>query len=158
MSRLDILKANAESIIGDEDMMERIRAGKKLKIKLGVDPTRPDLTFGHMVVFNKMKQFQAMGHECILLIGDYTATIGDPSGRSETRPVLTDEEVANNAETYLDQAFQILDSNLTTVRYNSEWYMYDDAVVQQMEPSSPDAVSSRIPEPRTWIRKYSLWR
>jgi tyrosyl-tRNA synthetase len=122
MSRLDILKANAESIIGDEDMMERIRAGKKLKIKLGVDPTRPDLTFGHMVVFNKMKQFQAMGHECILLIGDYTATIGDPSGRSETRPVLTDEEVAHNAETYLDQAFQILDGNLTTVRYNSEWF------------------------------------
>ncbi|MDP0496182.1 MAG: tyrosine--tRNA ligase, partial [Verrucomicrobiota bacterium JB024] len=122
MSRLDILKANAESIIGDEDMMERIRAGKKLKIKLGVDPTRPDLTFGHMVVFNKMKQFQAMGHECILLIGDYTATIGDPSGRSETRPVLTDEEVAQNAETYLDQAFQILDGNLTTVRYNSEWF------------------------------------
>ncbi|MGE9292687.1 MAG: tyrosine--tRNA ligase [Puniceicoccales bacterium] len=122
MSRLDILKTNAESIIGDEDMMERIRAGKKLKIKLGVDPTRPDLTFGHMVVFNKMKQFQAMGHECILLIGDYTATIGDPSGRSETRPVLTDEEVAQNAETYLDQAFKILDSNLTTVRYNSEWF------------------------------------
>lgn len=122
MSRLDILKANAESIIGDEEMMERIRAGKKLKIKLGVDPTRPDLTFGHMVVFNKMKQFQAMGHECILLIGDYTATIGDPSGRSETRPVLTDEEVRYNAETYLDQAFQILDSNLTTVRYNSEWF------------------------------------
>ncbi|MBC2594571.1 tyrosine--tRNA ligase [Ruficoccus amylovorans] len=122
MSRLDILKTNAESIIGDEDMMERIRAGKKLKIKLGVDPTRPDLTFGHMVVFNKMKQFQAMGHECILLIGDYTATIGDPSGRSETRPVLTDEEVQQNSETYLDQAFQILDENKTTVRYNSEWF------------------------------------
>ncbi len=122
MSRLDILKANAESIIGDENMMERIRAGKKLKIKLGVDPTRPDLTFGHMVVFNKMKQFQVMGHECILLIGDYTATIGDPSGRSETRPVLTDEEVAANADTYLDQAFKILDPHLTTVRYNSEWF------------------------------------
>ncbi len=131
MSRLDILSTNVETIIGAEEMQDRIRSGKKLKVKLGVDPTRPDLTFGHMVVFNKMKQFQDMGHECILLIGDYTATIGDPSGRSETRPVLTEQEVKDNAETYLDQCFRILDEERTLVRYNSQWFRemkFDDAL------------------------------
>jgi len=122
MSRLDIIKQNIDTIIGADELMERIRAGKKLRIKLGVDPTRPDLTFGHLVVFNKMKQFQDMGHDCILLIGDYTATIGDPSGRSATRPVLTADEVRSNAETYLDQAFKILDEDRTLVRFNSEWF------------------------------------
>lgn len=122
MSRLDIIKQNIDTIIGADELMERIRKGKKLRIKLGVDPTRPDLTFGHMVVFNKMKQFQDMGHDCILLIGDYTATIGDPSGRSATRPVLTPDEVRSNAETYLDQAFKILDEERTLVRFNSEWF------------------------------------
>ncbi|MEO0795022.1 MAG: tyrosine--tRNA ligase [Verrucomicrobiota bacterium] len=122
MSRLDIFKQNTDTIIGADQLMDRIRKGKKLRVKLGVDPTRPDLTFGHLVVFNKMKQFQDMGHDCILLIGDYTATIGDPSGRSDTRPVLTPEEVQANAETYLDQAFKILDEERTLVRYNSEWF------------------------------------
>lgn len=122
MSRLDIIEENAEAVIGGEELMERIRGGKKLRVKLGVDPTRPDLTFGHMVVFNKMRQFQDLGHDCILLIGDYTATIGDPSGRNETRPVLTEDEVRSNAETYLEQAFKILDEERTLVRYNSEWF------------------------------------
>ncbi|WOO41661.1 tyrosine--tRNA ligase [Rubellicoccus peritrichatus] len=122
MSRIDIIEENAEAVIGGEELLERMRAGKKLRVKLGVDPTRPDLTFGHMVVFNKMRQFQDLGHDCILLIGDYTATIGDPSGRNDTRPVLTADEVRANAETYLDQAFQILDEERTLVRYNSEWF------------------------------------
>ncbi|WP_309381305.1 tyrosine--tRNA ligase [Cerasicoccus frondis] len=122
MSRLDIITQNIDTIIGADELMDRIRKGKKLRIKLGVDPTRPDLTFGHLVVFNKMKQFQDMGHDCILLIGDYTATIGDPSGRSDTRPVLTEDEVRANAETYLEQAFKILDEERTIVRYNSEWF------------------------------------
>ncbi len=122
MSRMETIRFNADTVIGEEQLLERLRSGKKLRIKLGVDPTRPDLTFGHMVVFNKMKQFQDMGHECILIIGDYTAMIGDPSGRSSTRPVLTKEEVQRNAETYLDQAFLILDEYKTLVRYNSEWF------------------------------------
>ncbi len=122
MSRLDIIKQYTDTCVGLEELIERIRGGKKLRVKLGVDPTRPDLTFGHMVVFNKMKQFQDMGHECILLIGDFTATIGDPSGRSATRPVLTKDEVRANAETYLQQAFKILDSDKTVVRYNSYWF------------------------------------
>jgi len=122
MGQIDIIKQNTEHVIGSDDLLERIRQGKQLRIKLGVDPTRPDLTFGHMVVFNKMKNFQDMGHECILLIGDYTATIGDPSGRSNLRPILSKEQVEANAATYLEQAFKILDDSRTTVRYNSEWF------------------------------------
>lgn len=116
------LLSNAEIVIGEEELIEKISQGKKLKIKFGVDPTRPDLTFGHLVVFNKLKQFQDAGHEAILLIGDYTARIGDPSGRSDLRPELTEAEVNENAETYLEQAFRIIDPKKTTVRRNSEWF------------------------------------
>lgn len=116
------LFANTEVVIGQDELVEKVANGKKLRVKFGVDPTRPDLTFGHLVVFNKLKQFQDAGHEAILLIGDYTARIGDPSGRSELRPELTEEEVNQNAETYLDQAFRILDQARTTVRRNSEWF------------------------------------
>ena len=116
------MEGNTETAIGADELRERIAAGKRLKVKLGVDPTRPDLTFGHLVVFNKLREFQDAGHEAILIIGDYTAMIGDPSGRSSTRPVLTPEEVTSNAETYLDQAFRVLDREKTSVRYNSEWF------------------------------------
>ena len=120
--KLDELLNNTEVAIGEEELGQRLSEGRKLKVKFGVDPTRPDLTFGHLVVFNKLKQFQDAGHEAILLIGDYTAQIGDPSGRSELRPELTGEEVEANAKTYLDQAFRILDPEKTTVRRNSEWF------------------------------------
>ena len=120
--KLDELLNNTEVAIGEEELGQRLAEGRKLKVKFGVDPTRPDLTFGHLVVFNKLKQFQDAGHEAILLIGDYTAQIGDPSGRSELRPELTREEVDANAKTYLDQAFRILDPDKTTVRRNSEWF------------------------------------
>lgn len=116
------LLSNAEIVIGEEELKEKISKGQTLRVKFGVDPTRPDLTFGHMVVFNKLKQFQDAGHEAILLIGDYTARIGDPSGRSELRPELTAEEVNENAKTYLDQAFKILSPEKTIVRRNSEWF------------------------------------
>ena len=116
------LLQNADVIIGQDDLLENLKNGKKLKIKFGVDPTRPDLTFGHLVVFNKLRQFQDEGHEAILLIGDYTARIGDPSGRSELRPELSEAEVDENASTYLSQAFKILDEEKTTVRRNSEWF------------------------------------
>ena len=116
------LLENAEVIIGQEELLQRLKKGQKLKVKFGVDPTRPDLTFGHLVVFNKLRQFQDEGHEAILLIGDYTARIGDPSGRSELRPELSEKEVEENASTYLEQAFKILDRKKTTVRKNSEWF------------------------------------
>ena len=116
------LLENAEVVIGQDELLDNLKQGRKLKIKFGVDPTRPDLTFGHLVVFNKLRQFQDAGHEAILLIGDYTARIGDPSGRSELRPELTESAVKKNATTYLEQAFKILDESKTVVRRNSEWF------------------------------------
>ena len=113
---------NTDTLIGQESLEEKLKSGRPLKIKLGVDPTRPDLTFGHLVVFNKLRQFQELGHEANLIIGDFTTLIGDPSGRSSTRPVLTKEEIKENAKTYLDQAFKILDEKKTKVHYNSEWF------------------------------------
>ncbi len=113
---------NTDTLIGQESLEEKLKSGRPLRIKLGVDPTRPDLTFGHLVVFNKLRQFQEFGHEANLIIGDFTTLIGDPSGRSSTRPVLTKDEIKENAKTYLDQAFKILDKNKTKVHYNSDWF------------------------------------
>jgi tyrosyl-tRNA synthetase len=122
MDIIEQIRQGTETFIGDEEIAARLKQSKPLRVKLGVDPTRPDLTFGHMVVFNKLRQFQTMGHQAVLIIGDYTAMIGDPSGRSSTRPVLTQEEVDENAQSYLDQAFKILDKEKTEVRFNSEWF------------------------------------
>lgn len=120
--QIELLKQRTEVFLGEEQLVERIRAGKKLRVKLGVDPTRPDLTFGHMVVFNKLRQFQDLGHQAVLVIGDFTTRIGDPSGRSVARPILTEAEINENAKTYLEQAFKILDPAKTEVRRNSEWF------------------------------------
>lgn len=122
MKAIDVIKRGTDTIIGLEELEKRLGEGRPLRIKLGVDPTRPDLTFGHAVVFHKLKEFQDLGHHAILLIGDYTATIGDPSGRSATRPALTPEEVEVNAKTYLEQVFKILDPKKTEIRRNSEWF------------------------------------
>lgn len=120
--QIELLKQRTEVFLGEEQLLERIKAGKKLRVKLGVDPTRPDLTFGHMVVFNKLRQFQDLGHTAVLVIGDFTTRIGDPSGRSVARPILSPEEIEENAKTYLEQAFKILDPVKTEVRRNSEWF------------------------------------
>ena len=122
MSLTDTIRINTETVIGESELEDRLHGNKPLRVKLGVDPTRPDLTFGHLVVFNKLRQFQDLGHEALLIIGDFTTLIGDPSGRSNTRPVLTKDEIVENAQTYLDQAFKILDQEKTTVYYNSEWF------------------------------------
>ncbi len=116
------LQRNTEHFISPDELRARMQSKKVLRVKLGVDPTRPDLTFGHLVVFNKLRQFQDLGHQAVLIIGDFTAMIGDPSGRSSTRPVLTEAEVKINSETYLEQAFKILDKTKTEVRFNSEWF------------------------------------
>ncbi len=120
--QLQRMRARAEKFIGGEDVLKRLKEGRRLRVKLGVDPTRPDLTFGHMVVFQKLREFQDMGHQAVLIIGDYTTRIGDPTGKSETRPVLSEAEIEENARTYLDQAFRILDPQKTEVRRNSEWF------------------------------------
>ena len=122
MNAIDTILQNTDTLIGKESLEEKLNSGRPLKIKLGVDPTRPDLTFGHLVVFNKLRQFQELGHEANLIIGDFTTLIGDPSGRSSTRPVLSKEAIKENAETYLDQAFKILNREQTKVHYNSDWF------------------------------------
>ena len=121
-AQLELLKRNVDTLINEEELLKKLGENRPLRIKLGVDPTRPDLTFGHMVVFNKLRQFQDLGHEAILLIGDYTTLIGDPSGRSETRPVLTEAEIKENATTYTEQAYRMLDPKKTRIVFNSEWF------------------------------------
>lgn len=123
--QLKIISRGTDEIIPLEDMRSKLKksltSGKPLKIKFGVDPTSPDLHLGHAVLLRKMRHFQDLGHEVTLLIGDFTAMIGDPSGRSTTRPPLSREEVLKNAETYTEQAFKMLDESKTVLRYNSEW-------------------------------------
>ena len=104
-------------------LLEKLKRGKPLNIKLGVDPTAPDIHLGHAVPLRKLRQFQDLGHGVTLIIGDGTALIGDPSGRNSTRPQLTSEQIKANAQTYVDQAFKILDPEKTTLRYNSEWLL-----------------------------------
>ncbi|QIV79028.1 tyrosine--tRNA ligase [Fervidobacterium pennivorans subsp. shakshaketiis] len=119
--QLKILKRNCVDLVSEEELLERLKSGRPLRVKLGVDPSRPDLHLGHAVVLKKLKQFQDLGHQVVLIIGDFTAMIGDPSGRNTTRPMLSREEVLQNAKTYAEQAFMILDKDKTEIRYNNEW-------------------------------------
>ncbi len=109
------------ALLPEDDFKKKLESGRKLKIKLGMDPTAPDLHLGHAVVLRKLKQFQDAGHDIIFLIGDFTARIGDPTGKSKTRPVLGDEEIDRNTKTYFDQVIRILDPNKVTIVYNSQW-------------------------------------
>ncbi|MDR1952074.1 MAG: tyrosine--tRNA ligase [Elusimicrobiota bacterium] len=118
---IELIKRGTSDLISVKELEERIAKGKKLRVKLGVDPTAPDLHLGHTVIINKLKTFQNLGHQIIFLIGDFTARIGDPSGRSEVRPVMTREQIEKNAKTYTDQVFKILDREKTIVEYNSKW-------------------------------------
>lgn len=120
-SALAEIKRGAEEILIEDELVERLKSGKKLKIKAGFDPTAPDLHLGHTVLINKLRTFQQLGHEVIFLIGDFTAMIGDPTGKNVTRKPLTKEQVLANAETYKEQVFKILDPAKTTVAFNSEW-------------------------------------
>ncbi|WP_223426064.1 tyrosine--tRNA ligase [Alcanivorax limicola] len=115
------IRRGTDEIILEEDLRRKLQEGRPLRIKAGFDPTAPDLHFGHTVLINKLRQFQDMGHQVVFLIGDFTGMIGDPSGKSATRPPLTREDVKANAETYKEQVFKILDPDKTEVRFNSEW-------------------------------------
>lgn len=120
-SIMAVIKRGTAEVIQEDSLLERLQSGKRLKIKAGFDPTAPDLHLGHTVLLNKLRQFQDLGHEVIFLIGDFTGLIGDPSGKSETRKPLTEEQVAANARTYQEQVFKILDREKTRVVFNSEW-------------------------------------
>ncbi len=121
MNNLEIIKRKAVQIFSEQDLEKKLNSGKKLTIKLGADPSRPDLHIGHSVVLRVLKNFQDMGHEVVFVIGDFTGMIGDPSGKSKTRPALTFEETRKSAETYLEQATKILDRDKTRIAFNSEW-------------------------------------
>lgn len=121
------LKRGAEEILLEEDLLKKLEQGRPLRVKAGFDPTAPDLHLGHTVLINKLRQFQVLGHQILFLIGDFTGMIGDPTGKSATRPPLTEAEVRANAETYQQQIFKILDPERTKVVFNSEWMKKMDA-------------------------------
>lgn len=118
---LSVIRRGVDEILVEEDLIKKLESGKTLRVKAGFDPTAPDLHLGHTVLINKLKQFQDLGHDVLFLIGDFTGMIGDPTGKSATRPPLTQEQVAKNAETYKEQVFKILDPQKTTVMFNSQW-------------------------------------
>jgi len=119
--QLALIKRGAEEILVESELVEKLKRGQPLRVKAGFDPTAPDLHLGHTVLINKLRQFQDLGHQVIFLIGDFTGMIGDPSGKSATRPPLTREQVLQNAETYKAQVFKILDPSKTEVVFNSAW-------------------------------------
>ncbi len=117
-----LLKRGVAEVIVKEEMEELLRSGKKLRLKEGFDPSFPDIHLGHMVALRKLRQFQELGHQVILIVGDWTAQIGDPSGASVTRPMLSAEQVKANAESYMQQFFKIVDRKKTEVMWQSEWF------------------------------------
>jgi tyrosyl-tRNA synthetase len=119
--QLQIIKQGIDEIIGEDDLVQKLKDNKILTIKVGFDPTAPDLHLGHTVILRKMRQFQDLGHKVIFLIGDFTGRIGDPSGKNKTRPPLTDNEIKENAQTYKDQVYKVLDPQKTIVDFNSRW-------------------------------------
>lgn len=115
------IKRGVEEILVEEELVAKLKLGRPLRVKLGMDPTAPDIHLGHTVILNKLRHFQDLGHDVLLLIGDFTAQVGDPSGKNSTRPPLTPEQVADNAKTYAEQAFKVLDAHKTQIVYNSSW-------------------------------------
>src|SRR6266566_539706 len=123
--QLEFLKKGTVDLIREEDLRKKLersaKTGKPLRVKLGLDPTAPDIHLGHTVVLHKLRQFQELGHHVILVIGDFTGMIGDPTGKSETRKSLSRDDISANAQTYATQIYKVLDPALATVRFNSEW-------------------------------------
>src|SRR5579872_4340073 len=120
-NQLESLRAGAAQIISEAELLQKLKLGRPLNVKLGVDPTAPDIHLGFTVALQKLRQFQDLGHHAVLIIGDFTAMIGDPSGRSVTRPQLTHDQVMRNATSFQQQAFKILDPEKTRTVFNGEW-------------------------------------
>ncbi len=147
--KLEILKRGVEEIIPEKGLEKKLNKNKPLIIKAGFDPTAPDLHLGHTVLINKLKQFQDLGHQVVFLIGDFTGMIGDPSGVSETRPILTVEQLKKNSETYQEQIFKILDKKKTKIEFNSTWF-------KKMTSGELINLSSKI-NPSQFMNLYILW-
>ena len=149
--QIALISRGADEILVLDDLRQRLKERRPLRIKAGFDPTAPDLHLGHTVLLNKMRQFQDLGHQVIFLIGDFTGRIGDPSGRNATRPPLDDEAILANAQTYKEQVFKILDPERTEVRFNAEWFgpMSASDLIRlcllYTSPSPRDRQKSRMP-------------
>ena len=150
--QIEIIKQGIDEIIGEDDLIEKLKQGKKLTVKVGFDPTAPDLHLGHTVVLRKMRQFQDLGHKVIFLIGDFTGKIGDPSGKNKTRPPLTDEEIKENANTYAEQVFNVLDEDKTVVDFNSRWG--DKMTAADMIKLSAQSTVARMIERDDFSKRY----
>ena len=151
--QMHVITSGIDNIIPEQDMRKKLSRGKPLNIKLGVDPTAPDLHLGHAVPLRKMRQFQDLGHQVVLIIGDGTAMIGDPSGRNTTRPPLTSEQVKANAATYVEQAFKILDPDKTDLRWNSEWLLAMD--LEQILKVASNFTVARTLERDDFSKRYA---
>lgn len=151
--QLALIQRGTHEIISEEDLLKKLKENRPLRVKAGFDPTAPDLHLGHTVLINKLKTFQDLGHEVTFLIGDYTAMIGDPSGKSATRPPLSREQVEANAKTYQEQVFKILDPNKTKVRFNSEWFNQKSAA-DLIQLASQQTVS-RMLERDDFTKRYN---
>ena len=151
--QLHIIQSGTDTIVPQDLLLEKLKRGTALNIKLGVDPTAPDIHLGHAVPLRKLRQFQDLGHHVTLIIGDGTALIGDPSGRNSTRPQLTREQIAANAQTYVDQAFKILDPEKTTLRYNSEWIL--DLKMEDLLKLISNFTVARILERDDFHKRYT---
>ena len=150
--QLEIIKYGIEEIIGEDNLTQKLKSGRKLKVKVGFDPTAPDLHLGHTVILRKMRQFQDLGHKVIFLIGDFTGKIGDPSGKNKTRPPLTDKEIKENANTYADQVFNVLDKDKTVVDFNSRWG--DQMTAADMIKLSAQSTIARMIERDDFSKRY----
>ena len=150
--QLEIIKYGIEEIIGEDNLIQKLKSGRKLKVKVGFDPTAPDLHLGHTVILRKMRQFQDLGHKVIFLIGDFTGKIGDPSGKNKTRPPLTDTEIKENAQTYADQVFNVLDKDKTVVDFNSRWG--DKMTAADMIKLSAQSTIARMIERDDFSKRY----
>ncbi|MBO1530726.1 tyrosine--tRNA ligase [Psychrobacter sp. F1192] len=151
--QLALIQRGTQEILSEEDLVAKLKLGRPLRIKAGFDPTAPDLHLGHTVLINKLKHFQDLGHEIYFLIGDYTAKIGDPSGKSNTRPPLSDEQIKINAQTYAEQVFKILDKDKTRIVFNSEWF--NDMSAGDMIQLGSQLTVSRMLERDDFAKRYA---
>ncbi|WP_435979320.1 tyrosine--tRNA ligase [Psychrobacter sp. DM4] len=151
--QLALIERGTQEVLSRDDLIAKLKLDRPLRIKAGFDPTAPDLHLGHTVLINKLKHFQDLGHEIYFLIGDYTAKIGDPSGKNSTRPPLTDEQIKVNAETYAEQVFKILDKDKTRIVFNSEWFK--DMSAGDMIQLSSQLTVSRMLERDDFSKRYA---
>lgn len=151
--QLALIQRGTQEILSEEDLIAKLKLGRPLRIKAGFDPTAPDLHLGHTVLINKLKHFQDLGHEIYFLIGDYTAKIGDPSGKNTTRPPLSEEQIKENAKTYAEQVFKILDKDKTKIVFNSEWF--NDMSAGDMIQLASQLTVSRMLERDDFSKRYA---